>query len=118
MINSVSLLSASSSSTSGLSLTRSNTRMETTQTGLTQGVQGGGMGADPSDFSSVLARVSSDTVDTVKAGETASIMGINGRASVQQVVEAVMSAEQSLQTAISVRDKVVAAYQEISRMTI
>jgi flagellar hook-basal body complex protein FliE len=29
-----------------------------------------------------------------------------------------MSAEQSLQTAMAVRDKVVAAYQEISRMAI
>ena len=29
-----------------------------------------------------------------------------------------MAAEQSLQTAIAIRDKVVGAYQEISRMTI
>ncbi len=29
-----------------------------------------------------------------------------------------MSAEQSLQTAVAVRDKVVAAYQEVSRMSI
>jgi flagellar hook-basal body complex protein FliE len=34
------------------------------------------------------------------------------------VVEHVMSAEQSLQTAIAIRDKVVSAYQEISRMPI
>jgi len=34
------------------------------------------------------------------------------------VVEAVMSAEQSLQTAVAIRDKVVAAYQEIVRMAI
>jgi flagellar hook-basal body complex protein FliE len=33
-------------------------------------------------------------------------------------VEAVMSAEKSLQTALAVRDKVVNAYQEISRMAI
>ena len=36
----------------------------------------------------------------------------------QQVVAAVMSTEQTLQAAIAVRDKVVAAYQEISRMAI
>ena len=41
-----------------------------------------------------------------------------GQASVQQVVEAVMSAEQTLQGAIAIRDKVVAAYLEISRMQI
>jgi flagellar hook-basal body complex protein FliE len=33
-------------------------------------------------------------------------------------VESVMAAEQSLQTAVAIRDKVVAAYLEISRMTI
>ena len=36
----------------------------------------------------------------------------------QQVVEAVMSAEQTLQAAIAIRDKVVTAYLEISRMAI
>jgi flagellar hook-basal body complex protein FliE len=43
---------------------------------------------------------------------------MQGKMPVQQVVEAVLSAEQSLQTAIAVRDKVVAAYQEISHMAI
>jgi flagellar hook-basal body complex protein FliE len=37
---------------------------------------------------------------------------------VQQVAEQVMSAEQTLQSAIVVRDKVVAAYLELSRMQI
>ena len=41
---------------------------------------------------------------------------MQGKASVQQVVEAVMSAEQTLQSAIAIRDKVVAAYLELSRM--
>ena len=35
-----------------------------------------------------------------------------------QVVDAVMNAEQSLQTAIAIRDKVVTAYLEIARMPI
>ena len=39
------------------------------------------------------------------------------KASVQQVVDAVMSAEQTLQRAIAIRDKVVSAYLEISRMS-
>jgi flagellar hook-basal body complex protein FliE len=37
---------------------------------------------------------------------------------VQQVVEAVMAAEQTLQSSIAIRDKVVAAYLEVSRMQI
>jgi len=54
----------------------------------------------------------------VRNAETTSVAGIQGRASVQQVVEAVMSAEQTLQGAVAIRDKVVAAYLEISRMQI
>jgi flagellar hook-basal body complex protein FliE len=70
---------------------------------------GGGM----QDFGQVLAQVSSDAVNTIKTGEATSIAGLQGT-----VVQAVMSAEQTLQTAIAIRDKVVAAYQEITRMAI
>jgi flagellar hook-basal body complex protein FliE len=70
------------------------------------------------DFGNMLARMASDTFDTLKAAEATSVAGITDKASVQQVVESVMAAEQSLQTAIAVRDKVVSAYLEISRMTI
>lgn len=70
------------------------------------------------DFGKVLADVAVDAVDALRAGEAAAISGINGTASTQQVVEAVMTAEHTLQTAIAVRDKLVSAYQEISRMQI
>ncbi len=70
------------------------------------------------DFGNMLARMASDTIDTLKAAEATSVAGITDKASVQQVVESVMEAEQSLQTALAVRDKVVSAYLEISRMTI
>lgn len=74
--------------------------------------------AQAPDFATVLARAALSAIDTLKAGEAASIAGIQGKASVQQVAEAVMSAEQTLQSAIAVRDKVVAAYLELSRMQI
>lgn len=70
------------------------------------------------DFASVLADVAASGVHTLRVGEAAAISGLQGKASTQQVVEAIMSAEQTLQTAIAIRDKVVAAYQEISRMAI
>lgn len=70
------------------------------------------------DFSSVFADVAASAVNSLKAGETAAIGGITGTASVQQVVQAVMNAEQALQTATALRDKLVAAYQEVSRMQI
>jgi flagellar hook-basal body complex protein FliE len=70
------------------------------------------------DFSQMLSQVAADAVGTLKKGEATAISGIEGKASVQQVVEAVMNAEQTLQTAIAIRDKAVSAYQEISRMPI
>jgi flagellar hook-basal body complex protein FliE len=68
------------------------------------------------DFASVLAEVAAEGLQTLKSGEATALAGLQGKASVQQVVEAVMSTEQTLQAAIAIRDKVVAAYQEISRM--
>lgn len=74
--------------------------------------------AGGADFGQVLAEMTSGAVDTIKASEATAISGVQGNASVQQVVTAIMSAEQTLQTAIAIRDKVIAAYQEISRMQI
>ena len=66
----------------------------------------------------MLADVAGETMDALKTGEASAIEGINGQRSVQQVVDAVLNAEEALQTAIAVRDKLVGAYQEISRMAI
>ena len=70
------------------------------------------------DFSAVVASVFDSSVASIKAGENAAIAGMQGNASVQSVVQAVMEAEQTLQVGIAVRDKVVQAYLEISRMSI
>lgn len=69
------------------------------------------------DFGQVFAQVG-EAIDTLKAGEAAAISGLQGQTSVQHVVDSVMSAERSLQTAISIRDKIVSAYQTISQMAI
>jgi flagellar hook-basal body complex protein FliE len=71
-----------------------------------------------SDFASVVASFAADTVETLRAAEATATAGVAGRASVQQVVEAVLGVEQQLQAAVAVRDKVVSAYLEISRMAI
>ena len=43
---------------------------------------------------------------------------MEGKTPVQQVVRSVLDAQQALQTAVAVRDKLVSAYQEVSRMAI
>jgi flagellar hook-basal body complex protein FliE len=72
----------------------------------------------PTDFGTVLGQMTLEAISTLKQGEHAAIAGVRGQASTQQVVEAVMASEQTLQAAIAIRDKVVSAYLEISRMTI
>jgi flagellar hook-basal body complex protein FliE len=52
------------------------------------------------------------------ASEARSAQAVTGRADLQQVVEAVTAAELSLQKVTAVRDRVIAAYQEIMRMPV
>lgn len=70
------------------------------------------------DFGSMLTQLASNAAATVRNAESVSVAGIQGSATIQQVVEAVMKAEHTLQGAIAIRDKAVAAYLEISRMQI
>lgn len=70
------------------------------------------------DFASVLGSLVTDTTEKLRASEAASAAGIQGKMSTQAVVKSIMAAERSLQTTMAVRDKVVSAYQEVSRMAI
>lgn len=72
----------------------------------------------PDSFGAMLEQVTNDAASKLKAGEATSIAGMEGKATVQQVVQSVMDAQQALQTVVAVRDKVVSAYQEVSRMAI
>ena len=80
--------------------------------------QGGAAVDGGSDFAAVLGSAITDFSNKLRQAEAVSIGGVKGTASMQDVVEHVMSAEQSLQAVIAVRDKVISAYQEISRMAI
>lgn len=71
-----------------------------------------------SDFASMLGRLAADSASTLRQGEAAALSGITGSLPLQTVVDRVMTAERTLQTAIAVRDKVVSAYLEVSRMQI
>ena len=73
--------------------------------------------AQPSAGESAIGAVKS-LVETMRAAETTSISGMIGKADPQSVVTALASAEIAVQSAASVRDKVVESYQEILRMPI
>jgi flagellar hook-basal body complex protein FliE len=72
-----------------------------------------------SDFSSIVAEAATRTIHTLGQAESVSMSALEGgNVQAREVVDAVMSAEQTLQAAISIRDKIVTAYLEISRMAI
>jgi flagellar hook-basal body complex protein FliE len=90
---------------------------ETAATAFTQATR---VTAEPAgaSFADVLQNFAAQAVDSLKHGEAAALGGVEGKVPVQKIVGAVMDAERDLQTAIALRDKAVAAYQEISRMAI
>jgi flagellar hook-basal body complex protein FliE len=55
---------------------------------------------------------------TSKAAEGQMVAQAQGKAQLIDVVTAVSSAEQSLNTVMAIRDQVISAYQEIMRMPI
>ena len=82
-------------------------------------VSGPGMAArDAGGFADMLRQASASAVDTMKAGETASLQAAAGKADLSEVVNAVNNAEATLQTVAALRDRVISAYQEILRMPI
>lgn len=79
----------------------------------------GADGADDANaFGAVLERSLKDAVQTAKTGEAAMAGGATGKAELVDVVTAVANAETTLETVISLRDRVITAYQEIIRMPI
>lgn len=69
-------------------------------------------------FKDVLLDAGKNMVNSVQNAEATSIKGIKGEVSAYDVATAVVEAEQSLKMAVAVRDKIVSAYLEISRMQI
>lgn len=78
----------------------------------------GATGIPAATFGSVMGQITADAVGTLQGAEAVSLDALQGKADTREAVDAVMNAEQSLQAAISIRDKIVQAYLEVSRMAI
>lgn len=72
-------------------------------------------GAD-GEFATLVKGAIKEAVKIGERSEQLSIQGINDRADITKVVTAVSEAELTLQTVVTVRDKVLDAYKEIIRM--
>ncbi|MBV9521946.1 MAG: flagellar hook-basal body complex protein FliE [Alphaproteobacteria bacterium] len=69
-------------------------------------------------FGELLKEAAESAIGTLKEGEAVSAQAITGKADISDVVTAVSNAELTLQTVTAVRDRVIAAYQDIIRMPI
>jgi len=70
------------------------------------------------NFTDFLNGAMKDSVQTMKTGEQMATQQVAGNANIVDVVNAVNSAELTLDTIVAVRDKVVQAYQSIMNMPI
>jgi len=69
-------------------------------------------------FGDILKNAMADVMKSSKNAETQMVNQVQGKAQLVDVVTAVSSAEQSLETVMAIRDQVISAYQEIMRMPI
>lgn len=82
------------------------------------GAMGSATGAGTGSFSDVLKTAIGDTGGAVSKSENMGIQALNGKADMVDVVTSVQNAEMVLETVVAVRDKVIAAYQDIIKMPI
>ncbi|MFY9289037.1 MAG: flagellar hook-basal body complex protein FliE [Alphaproteobacteria bacterium] len=91
--------------------------------------QGGGAGAGKAasnlietgaggSFSDTLKTYATDAIKALEEGEKAGIASATGKADLASVVTAINNAELMLQTVVTIRDKVIAAYQDIIKTPI
>ena len=79
-----------------------------TETAKTQGMS----------FGEAIKSTAAQTLDQVQESEQMSIAAMHGQASLQDVVQATVQAEVAVETALSIRNKLIESYQEIMRMPV
>ena len=80
--------------------------------------QAQGSGVEGGDFGATLQRAVEGAVELGRSADATSTQALLGQGSVTDVVLAVARAEMALQTATTLRDKVVSANQDVMRMPI
>jgi flagellar hook-basal body complex protein FliE len=83
-----------------------------------QGLAAAGDGGGGGGFANMLQQAADDTVNALKQGEAQSLQAVTGKADLTAVTEAVNNAQVTLQAVLAVRDKVISAYQDISKLAI
>jgi flagellar hook-basal body complex protein FliE len=89
--------------------------------GLSSTIGGSGPASEAaggSSFGDVLKNYASDTVGALQESEKAATSAALGKSNLTDVVAAISKAELMLQTVVTIRDKVIAAYQDITKTAI
>ena len=70
------------------------------------------------DFSALLGKALDATADAGRKADVQTASVATGRADIVNVVTAVAESEAAIETLVAVRDRVIAAYEEIMRMPV
>ena len=103
----------------GLNATSALRAYQTVEGGIreTPGLDGAGATAG-NGFADLVGRALQNAVTTNQSAESQALAAVSGHGDLTQVVTAVSRAELALQTTVAVRDRVIAAYQDIIKMQI
>ena len=74
--------------------------------------------AEKPSFAAMVREATTDAVENLRESDAVARQGMAGEVSTQQVVEATIALESTVKVAVAMRDKLVAAYQEVLRMPI
>ncbi len=88
------------------------------QVGGITGAKGGAGAANAGNFADMLKDFSSQSLDSSGKGENMALKAIDKKADLVDIVTAVSNAEVTLDTVVTLRDRVIQAYQEIIRMPV
>ena len=86
--------------------------------GGTAGIGGGDTSNKAADFAGMVQDALGKAIEVGKEAEVKSAKNISGQGELVDVVTALTAAETTLDTIVAVRDRVISAYQDISRMPI
>lgn len=73
---------------------------------------------DGKEFADLVKNAAHAALDNAKTGEATALGAVGDKQDMAKIVTAVAEAQLSLETAVTVRDKVIEAYREILRMPI
>lgn len=74
--------------------------------------------ANAKGFAGMVGNAAEAALQTLRTAEQTTAQGVIGKADVQQVVQALSNAEVTMQAVVTIRDKVLSAYNDVMHMSV